>query len=345
MRYIAISNVTAGMILGRTVYDSFGNALLTAGTTLTSAYLSRLKELGYPALYIRSPHDVGDLDIVEPVRAATRFRAQSTLQKIAADLLIKGVSPGSFDATREVVRDLLDDILSSKQLLINILEIRSFDSYTYGHSVNTCVLSLMAGVLLGLSRSELISLGLGTLLHDLGKLFVPTEILNKPSSLTAEEFARVKEHCERGFNLLRNEVPPLAAHVAYQHHERCDGTGYPRGLKEDAITLFAKITAVADSLDAMTSDRVYSRAMLPERAAAVLLAEAPAKYDTQCVQVVTSFVAPYPIGSLVRLTSGEVGEVVNATRTQTHVVIVRGSRRGQIVVCPDEGAIETCELG
>lgn len=340
-----MSRVRVGMTLGRSVLDSTGNVLLRAGVTLTSAYIARVKELGYPALYIRSPWDQDDLDIVEPVRFVTRMRAQAALQQLASDLTVKSLSPERLDAVSESVHAILEEVMVGRDLLLNMMEIRSFDGYTFGHSVNTCVLSLMAGVSLGLARGKLIDLGVGTLLHDLGKMFIPADILNKPSSLTPQEYAIVQDHCQRGYNLLRDCISPPAAHVAYQHHERCDGGGYPRQLKHDEILFFAKIAAVADSLDAMTSDRAYSSAMLPERAAAVLRDEAPRKYDPECVATVTRLVAPYPIGCVVRLETGEVGEVVNATRTRIHVFVTRGARRGETVACPDDGRILGTEKG
>jgi HD-GYP domain-containing protein (c-di-GMP phosphodiesterase class II) len=339
MRYLPIARVTPGLILGRTVFDAQGTALLTAGSTLTSTYLTRLKELGYPALYVRSPEDRDDFEIVEPVREGTRLRAQGALYRLALDLTVKGASPEGFELVVAAVSELLNDILANQDLLISIMEIRSLDSYTFGHSVNTCLLSLMAGLSLEFDRRQLLELGTGTLLHDLGKLFVPPQILNKPASLTPKEFDQIRGHCQRGYVLLRDQLAPLAAHVAYQHHERCNGSGYPRGLKNRDMTAFARVVAVADSFDAMTSDRVYSQAMLPEQAAAILRREAPDKYDPECVKAVTRLVAPYPIGAAVRLDSGEVGEVVNVSRTQTWVLVTRGMRRGQTIVCPDEQVI------
>ncbi|MGE5623754.1 MAG: HD-GYP domain-containing protein, partial [Methanocella sp.] len=195
----------------------------------------------------------------------------------------------------------------------------------------------------GLGWDELETLATGTLLHDLGKIFVPAEILNKPGALTPEEFGVVKDHCQRGYALLKDQISPLAAHIAFQHHERCNGSGYPRGLDASGTITFAKLTAVADSFDAMTSNRVYRRAMLPERAAAILLQETPAKYEPEFVKTLAKLVAPYPIGCRVLLDTGERGDVASATRTQTFVALVDGPRAGEIVVCPDEAAIISAE--
>lgn len=339
MRYLPISYIMPGMVLGRTVYGPTGHPLVTAGTALTPGYLARLKDLGYPALYIRSAYDDEDFTLVEPVRTATRLRAQAVLQRIATQVSFTGLSSESLDEVSASVASLLDDVMSNRDVLINVLEVRSFDAYTFGHSVNTCILSLLAGLDLELSRADLLSLGVGALLHDLGKIFVPSEILNKPGSLTPDEFSQVKSHPERGYHLLRDRFNPLAAHVAYQHHERCDGSGYPRGLQAQDTVFLAKIVAVADSLDAMTSNRVYSRAMVPQKATAALAAEAPRRYDPDCVKAVSQAIAPYTLGTVVRLDTGEVGEVVGATRQHTTVRVTEGRRRGETLTCPPDGVI------
>lgn len=339
MRYLPIGQVSAGMVLGRTVFDATGNPLLIEGTHLTSGYLSRLKELGYPALYIRSALEPEPLEFSEPVRQETRLRAQAVLHELAADLATRGIVPKRLAAAQNVVTEMVDELLSQDALVLNVMEIRSLDSYTFGHSVNTCILAVMAGIALGMDRSRLIDLGVGALLHDLGKIFVPLEILTKPGPLTAEEFSQVQAHCRRGYNLLRDQVNLLSAHVAYQHHERANGSGYPRGLRREETILFARIAAVADSFDAMTSDRSYSQALFPDQAVGELFREAPERYDFECVRALARYVAAYPVGCVVRLESGEIGEVVNATQTETYVLLTKGSRRGQVVCCPREGTI------
>lgn len=340
MRYLPIDHVTAGMVLGRTVYDASGATLLTSGTTLQTQYIDRLKELGYPALYIRSPYESEEYDYAEPVRQETRLRIQASLLDLAGNFSAKGAPTQRFRVIDELVNELVDEILANADLLLSIAEIRSLDSYTFVHSINTCILSVMAALSLGYERGRLVDLGIGAILHDLGKMFIPPEILNKPGVLTSEEFETVKTHSQRGYALLRDQVNLLSAHVAYQHHERCNGSGYPRGLKNEEIIPFARLVAVADSFDAMTSDRVYSRAKFPEEAAGVLLSEAPGAYDLDCVKAVVRCVAIYPVGSVVVLDTGEIGEVAGATRRETRVLVTKGTRRGTIVACPGEATIE-----
>lgn len=339
MRYLPIAKVQEGMILGRTVYDAMGSVLLYTGTILYDRYIDRLQELGYPALYIRAPYECESPAFLEPVREETIHQAKMVLREISQECQAGRLTPAIFRRVSFVVNQLIDELISNKDLVLNMLEIRSYDSYTFNHSVSTAILSIMAGITLGFDRSRLQDLGIGALLHDLGKIFIPPQILNKPGGLSQEELETVRSHTTRGYHILRDQVSLLSAHVAYQHHERCDGTGYPRGLKKEEITQFAKIVAVSDSYDAMTSGRVYSRAMYPDEVAPILLQEAKDRYDLESVKAVLRNVAPYPIGSVVMLDSGETGEVVDATYNDTTILVNHGSRRGVLVKAPREAAI------
>ena len=143
---------------------------------------------------------------------------------------------------RDIVENILENILSRNDVVVSLTDIRSFDDYTYGHSVNVCVLSLITGNALGLSQKSLTQLGIGAILHDIGKVLTPKEILNKPGNLTEEEFEIIKRHTEEGYNLVRakKNISNLAASVIYEHHERVNGTGYPRGIRAEEIIYTAK---------------------------------------------------------------------------------------------------------
>ena len=143
----------------------------------------------------------------------------------------------------------------NSELLSILSDVCVHDSYIFTHSVNVALYSIAVGMELKLPRNQLEDIGLGALMHDIGKVSVPQEILMKPGKLTDEEFSIIKIHAEEGFDLLRNShtVPLLVAHCAFQHHERLDGSGYPRGISEKDIHRYAKIIAVADVFDAVTS--------------------------------------------------------------------------------------------
>jgi len=190
--------------------------------------------------------------------------------------------------------------------------IRIHDDYTFGHSLNVCLLAVILGFKLGLPERLLAELAVGALLHDLGKVLIPAAILKKAGRLTDEEWLLVRRHGEQAGEILRRQwsLPPAAARIARQHHESFDGSGYPCGLAADEIDPHARIVAVADIFDAVTADRPYRGAFLPHEAYEIILGSRGAKLDPRVVDVFADSVVLYPAGSAVVLDTGEIGVVV-----------------------------------
>jgi len=186
------------------------------------------------------------------------------------------------------------------------------DNYTFSHSTNVTIYTLAMAMKMGYNDKQLNEIGMGSMLHDIGKVVIPKEILNKPGKLTDEEFALVKEHPTFGFELLRKEhsISLLSAHCAFQHHEKLDGTGYPRGLKGNEIHEYGKVMAIADVFDALTSNRSYRSAMLPHTAMEIIFAGANTHFDANLIRVFQQSVATYPEGVTVKLNTGEEGVVI-----------------------------------
>jgi HD-GYP domain-containing protein (c-di-GMP phosphodiesterase class II) len=183
----------------------------------------------------------------------------------------------------------------------------------------------MLGLTYGYGKDELMTLGLGALLHDIGKTKVPLDVLRKPGKLSEAEFAEIKKHAEYGYLMLKDEpnVPLLAAHCAYQHHERLNGSGYPRGITGEAIHEYARWIGLVDSYDAMTTHRVYRSAMLPHEALEVLFTGAGTLYDQEKIALFRDKIALYPLGVTVRLNTGEIAVVVDLNASAAHRPIVR----------------------
>ncbi len=207
---------------------------------------------------------------------------------------------------------MVDEVCANRNLLIHLTDIRAYDDYTFIHSVSVSILAVFAGIGLGYGESKLKELALGGLLHDVGKMFVPKEILNKPAKLTEDEMEIMKGHSLLGFELLRKnpEVSLLVAHMAFQHHERPNGSGYPRGLQGDEIHEYANIIAIADVYDALISDRPYRRGIMPHEAYEVLLELTRTQLDLNILKVLFNYVAIFPVGSLVQINTGEIGVVI-----------------------------------
>jgi len=195
--------------------------------------------------------------------------------------------------------------------------IKNYDEYTYSHSVNVSVLCISFGQRLGLSRSELVDLGMAGLFHDVGKLSVPINILNKPGKFDSGEWQIMKNHSTKGFIKLISMPEFGPAHfkraiVAFEHHCDYDLGGYPRKSNPRPLHLFSRICAIADTYDAMTSKRIYQPAFSPDQAIKILLEKSGKKYDPLLVRAFVSAMGVYPVGTVVVLDTGEVGIVLEA---------------------------------
>lgn len=331
MRYIPLENVEEGMRLGKTIFrEDDAKVLLAQGASLKYSYIERLRAMNYTHLYILEPGDTEeDLKFMEPVREETRVQARIIVREAIRSAHQN--KPIQMETIRKVVDDIIDQILYNSDVVYNVVDLKSHDNYTYAHSVNVCILSVLTGKTIGMNRFDLRDLAIGALLHDIGKIFIDNEVLNKPGQLSSDEMAMVREHSRYGFDALRSKVniSLVSAHVAFQHHEREDGSGYPRSLKSTEIHRFAKIVAVADSYDAMTTERVYKRAMMNHIAIERLVDEAPVKYHPSVINNFCKAVAIYPIGSVLRLNTRENVVVINVTKNELRVKVLDGTNKGE----------------
>ncbi len=217
---------------------------------------------------------------------------------------------------RELADRLAENIVKNENAMVWLTQLKNRDEYTSMHSINVCVLSLLFGRFLGLKEKELGHLGLGALLHDVGKMKVPSEILNKPGRLDDEERTIMNRHPELGHALLKEhtDLHPAVLEIALSHHERYDGSGYPRGLKGKALNQYALIVSIIDFYDAVTSDRAYHIGISPHEALNMMYAVAAKSFPLTLVESFIQCLGIYPIGSLVELESGEVGVVMTVNR-------------------------------
>lgn len=240
-----------------------------------------------------------------------RHRARSYIDQVFKDVAA-GELP-KLDDARAVINDLVESIIRNPDAQMCLSQLKNRDEYTAQHSVNVCVLSLTFGRHLGLDRSALNLLGTGALLHDIGKLETPLEILNKPGRLTDDEFRLMQQHPEHGRKLLERipGMPREVIDVAFSHHERLQGHGYPRGLTGDAISVWSKMVAIVDVYDAITSDRCYHDGMAPTEALTRMYEWRERDFEPQLLEQFIQCIGIYPIGTLVELASGEVGVVIS----------------------------------
>lgn len=211
----------------------------------------------------------------------------------------------------QLVQEISDSVLRNPGAIINLARLKNADEYTYMHSVAVCALMIALGRKLELDETQVQLLGMAGLLHDLGKAVMPMDVLNKPGSLTDAEFNIIKSHPAQGYQLLldAHTVDPVVLDVVLHHHEKMNGTGYPQQKKGDDISLYARMGAVCDVYDAITSNRPYKKGWDPAESLKKMAEWTNGHLDPQVFQVFVKSLGIYPTGSLVRLSSGRIGVV------------------------------------
>lgn len=222
------------------------------------------------------------------------------------------------NTAKKTVSGVVQSVLRNPDALIWYNQLKNKDAYTSEHSLRVCVFALAFGRHLEMSEQELSILGMGALLHDIGKVRVPGEIINKPGALTPQEFELMKSHVPRGVEILEGTpgIAPFAVDIARSHHERFDGSGYAFGLKGSQISLFGQIGAIVDSYDAITSDRSYHKGMSPHDALRKMYEWRRKDFHETLVEQFIQCMGIYPIGSVVEMNTGSIGVVIAANRTR-----------------------------
>lgn len=322
MRKIDINQIQKGSRLARSIYNSFGHLLLREGTIVTDEFIQSLKKMGYYTLYIEDGL-IDDIIIEEAISLETRTQAVFCVHKVMDD--IKHGKTIKVSAVKNIVAKIIDELLSNKDFVYTLSDIRSHDDYTFYHSVNVTVISLIIGTSLHYNKNQLAELGLGAILHDIGKTKINTNIINKPTKLSAEEFEEVKKHAWFGFDILRKkpEIKLTSAHVALQHHERFDGTGYPLGIKSKKIIEYARIAAIADVFDALSNDRCYRKKMPLTYIYTYLAEKSGIDFDDYILDRFIEKVAIYPQGSKIMLNDGRTGFVIKQNITNPKRPVIR----------------------
>lgn len=293
MRFVPVSSLQPGMLVARDILGTTKAFVLKKGIVLTQFYVDYLNEKGYLGAYISDR--VSEEVLIE--------------EYVDQDLIgrgLKAVESENVGAIVNLATDIVSDICKRKACSVDLLDLRSFDDYTYHHSVNVGVYAVAVGRKLGLEREELGRLCVAAICHDLGKTLIPLEILNKNGKLTDEEFEVIKTHPRGSFDILseHHEIPAVVRQAVLMHHENEDGTGYPLGKEDKDIPFFAKILHAVDVYDALTSKRPYKDPFAPASAIEYINSHVGMMFDPAVVEAMNACIPAYPPGIEVTLSDG-----------------------------------------
>lgn len=341
MLLLSVDDLKPGMRLGRGIWTADSQLLLGPGVVLKDEFIRQIAQRGYSSVWIED-EDTQDIPYQENLSEATRLAAISSMIEVfnAASPITRALKQESIVEVKKTLRGgrfhevlrnhpALDQLIDSIEKVVDevlhldvlsgLQSIRSHDAYTFHHCLDMAVGALMIGRRLFFNRDQLRNLATGCVLHDIGKIFVDDAILNKPGMLNPEEFKRMKDHTVLGYLLIKDNlrIGILPAHIAYQHHERQDGTGYPRGLRGNnkirtgrerygggRMTMMGEIAAVADFYDACCSDRPYRKGFPPDRVWQMIRERAGTHFNREIADVFLASLPVYPVGISVVVTEG-----------------------------------------
>lgn len=323
MRRMTTKQLVPGMIAAEDIFSFSNQLLIPKGTVLTDSAITILEMYDIISIRINdTPSTVPSVSLTEPLSVRTKNSAEFQNFKHKYD---KEVVHFKESLTQALVKklpldidELLDgtlDLLENVHNLTGVIDIlqcmRDYDDLTYAHSINVALICNVAARWLNMSDEDVRMATTCGLFHDIGKVQIPIKILNKPAKLTQDEFTIIKRHPVNGYQLLREQSINIhICNAALMHHERCDGTGYPFGLKENQIDQFAKLVAIADVYDAMTAARVYRGPLCPFTVIDLFEKEGLQQYDPRYIMTFLENVVNTYVSNRCRLNNGQEGDII-----------------------------------
>ena len=298
-----INKISEGDILGMTIYDEKGRELLSIGSTLTTSRIQKMKDVGIEYVHIENKR----LDL-DALKNSKRFYKSSEetrelTREIYDDIIDK--SNVNIKKYKEVISGIFDDILSKDGIILNLNNLKSFDEYYFEHAINSTVLAVATCLILGLNRQLIENIAIGTIIHDIGYMAVPPELLRK-EELTENEQKIIRDHVNIGYQMIKehNELSDVTINAIRYHHENVDGSGYPDGLKGTEIPVSAKICAICDDYDALLSNMPNKKKENRYSASLKLIETIGIKFDKFIAKNFLKVVGHYPKGINVILSNG-----------------------------------------
>ncbi|WDV45218.1 HD-GYP domain-containing protein [Clostridiaceae bacterium M8S5] len=309
MRLLMVDKIKEDMVCAKTVFTSNGTILISEGTKLKNKYTDKLLNHGVYMIYVENELakeiEIDHIIKEEIIQSANEI-IKDTIDNISyyQDIDIIKI--------KDTINNIISQLFTNDNLILQVMEIRAVNDYILKHCVKVAVLSLMTGIALGYNKQQLMDLGTGAILHDIGKALIPSEVINKPSQLTIHEYEIVKEHTNLGYVALKSQgcVNEEVCNIILHHHERVDGKGYPNGLKGNEIHEYVRIVSIADVYDALTSDRIYRKRIDSSMAIEYIVSMSGTQFDQTLAKAFIQNIALYPIGKGVILNTKEKGFVI-----------------------------------
>lgn len=294
MRYISLENLLEDMVIAQNIKDEFGRVLITQGSKITEQKKKKLENFGIAGVYI---DDEWSADIF----------IQPTVDETLAKSSIKALQEMNLDAVGDCAAQIVDKLMSADDYMHDMETIKAYDENTFEHCINVAIAAVTLGIGMGYNYYRLRNLAVGSLLHDVGKQLVPIDIINKNGRLTDAEMAVVREHPNYGYKMLSRDINTYSAtrEIVHQHHENWDGSGYPRGLKQDEIYELAMVAHICDVYDALISKRSYKAAFTFRTTIDIIKDGADKMFRPDMVDAFFRFVPIYHKGSEVVLSNEE----------------------------------------
>ncbi len=319
MRVIQTESLKAGDIVGKSLYSDSGNLLLGKGMALTESLIHKIKDNQIFCLYIddESSEGIEPKGIVDDetmVKSIKSIKAtMDGLLKTSKKTNLAGRIPlKQYFVVENIVNELMRALEDNKDTLYTVTELMGTDMYTYKHSVNVAVLSILVAKSLEYGNEAIKNIAMGGLLHDIGKINVQIDLINKKGALTEEEFEEMKNHPEYGFEMVKDDrvLSSISKNIIRYHHEKLDGSGYQHKLRQSEIPEFVAIVTICDMYDAMTTDRSYRKRMPIYQALEILMCEAVERIDPKIYHALVKNICIYPVGSTVVLSDGREALVI-----------------------------------
>ncbi len=333
IRKISIDDLKPGMEvvkLSSEMWEHMPHLYARPGVIQSQEQVARLKEEGYRQVFVQIPGEnkgltdeqrldqlIADRDAIPPYKEREPFaramRSTNVTYESAMSCAMRIVNDAKlgrkmdYQAAVDTASAIVDCAIRNPDTLVCLSKLSAFDDYTYTHSINVAAIAVVFGEYIGMTREELVDLGMAGMMHDLGKTSVDQRIVNKPAKLTADEFAEMRKHPAYGVALLKasRDIPQRVLEAIRLHHEKYNGSGYPGGLTRKDIPAFARIICLADIYDALTSNRCYRDAILPNKALGIMYGMREQEFDPLEIQLFIKCLGIFPSGSLVQLNTGD----------------------------------------